>query len=444
MTTVESERARVLFQAGRFVEAERAARRLLAEARQAGDAAAEGRAHVLLGEIAYDGLRYDVSQQHLEQAVALLGKAGGEGSPGEAGQGEWGRYARSCQAVLFALRGPADEADRAIEAAREGAPPPSPELATLEALLWVNVTLAEVLRGRLAQARHVIDDLWHALEPDPSVDRALLGTVALQRGVMLERAGEHASARALFERSLSLRTEAFGAENYRCAAARLSLAGSLLAAGRRDEAVQEASAAIDTIKRLGLDRYAPVSAGYATLGAAALLSGRRDLATRSLEVGAALEEKTFGAASVATASMLVLLASSYAEEGNWGKVAAVTRRALPPLEASAGPELEMATELHVTGLTASGRAREAGVYAEARLSALRGEGASPKLMAMLTWAAAQGYLATGNVKRAEPWLLRARATAVAAYGEASVEVTDIDETMRLLAAGYRPRARNLA
>jgi tetratricopeptide (TPR) repeat protein len=262
--------------------------------------------------------------------------------------------------------------------------------------------------------------------------------------VVLERAGEHASARALFERSLSLRTEAFGAENYRCASARLSLANSLLAAGRRDDAVREASAAIDTLKRLGLDRYAPVSSGYGILGVAALLSGRRALATRNLEAGAALEEKTFGAASVATASMLVLLASSYAAERNWGKVAAVTRRALPPLEASAGPELVMATELHLAGLTASGRAREAGVYAEARLPALQGEGVSPKLVAMLTWAVAQGYLATGNVKRAEPWLRKARATAVAGYGEASVELADIDETMRMLAAGYRPRAKNLA
>jgi tetratricopeptide (TPR) repeat protein len=435
MTTLaEFESARRLFQAGRFGEAEKAARALLASGRKAGDAAAVGFAHLLLGELAYDSLRYAASQPHIEQAV--------QGLPALAGaEGAWGRYARSCRAVALAMNGALDEAGRAIEAACEGAPSPADSVSTPEVLLWINVGLAESKRGRGERARQVVDELWQSLEPKAPADPALLGTVALQCGSLGDDRGR---SRAMFERSVALRTEAFGAENYRVAAARLAFAQTLVAEGRHGEALAEASAAVQIIERLGLGRYPPVSTGYGTVGAAALMSGNRALATRNLEAAAALEEKTFGVSGPTTASMLLLLAAAYAEETNWGKVSAITKRVLPTLEASAGPELVTATELHLAGLTASGRAREAAAYSEARLRAIGSRPVPAKLRAMLTWSVAQGFLATGNVTRAEPWLRQSRETAVEAYGEGSQEVGGVDHVMRMIAAGYRPKAKGLA
>lgn len=430
-TVVEFERARGLFQAGRFAEAEKAARALLARGREAVSA---GLGHLLLGELAYDGLRYDASGKHIEQAVRALPAAEGP-------EGAWARYARSCRALWLATRGPPDEADRAIDEVQGGAPPPASSLATPEALLWVNVGLAASVRGRVERARAVVDELFRAVEAKSPADPALLGTVALQCSMLDTDRGR---SRALVERALALRTEAFGAENYRTASARLALAQWLLAEARPGEALAEASAALQAIERLGLGRYPPVSSGYCTLGVAALMSGNKALAARNLEAGAALEEKTFGAAGPTTAYMLVLVASAYAEEKNWGKVAAIARRALPALEASDGPELVTATELYLAGLTASGRAREAAAYAEAALRARGARPSPPALPALLTWAVAQGHLAVGNMARAEPWLRQAREAAVAAYGEASPEVADIDQTRRMVAAGYRSKAKGLA
>ena len=104
-------------------------------------------------------------------------------------------------------------------------------------------------RGELAEATAAVEELR---ELERSIGTAALrACVDLAAGMVEAARGNHEPARALLEDAVDA-FEASGAP-FETATARIELATSLMAQGRADEAVQEATTALDSLRALGAE-----------------------------------------------------------------------------------------------------------------------------------------------------------------------------------------------
>ena len=104
-------------------------------------------------------------------------------------------------------------------------------------------------RGELGEAAAAVEDLR---ELEGSIGTAALrASVDLAAGMLEAARGDHELARTLLEDAVDA-FEASGAP-FETGRARIELATSLVAQGRADEAVEEATTAVDSLRELGAD-----------------------------------------------------------------------------------------------------------------------------------------------------------------------------------------------
>lgn len=414
------QRARASFVAGDLGSAELDARELRRSAKKAGDLASAGRARALLAEIAFDRLRYVEARDELLRALSELSQALPATDPAV-------RQAQASLAVVLRCLDDFPGARSAIHAATDGLGGPVPPLD----VEWTNVwtTLAVSLEHfDQARARSILETVVDG-GLDPSVEGAVpaLATANLHLASVVAAAGDDALALRCIEQCIELRARAFGPKNKRVAAARFSLARHLTRAGDIERARAAARDAMAVMHELGAGGEPRMSAHHATLGVAELIGGDVEAGTRHLETACAIEEKTFGASSPHTASMLVLLIQVHAGRRNWGKVQGLCARAIAPL--GEVPSMEdsyaLACELESMALLGLGRPKDATQQLRRALDRLESRATlEPARFARLWAALGRSEMVCKNVARATDAFERARVYAAEAGESDALEAID--------------------
>jgi tetratricopeptide (TPR) repeat protein len=350
--------AQRLFVSGDLAGSKDLARRAFELAKREKDVAETGRARALLGQIAHDELRHGPAREAFEVAARELERALGSDHVET-------RQSRALLALVHEELQDSALARRALTAAEDGLEPPRAPLAIPQARLWITIAVAHVGLGRRREAGELLEKVVASLESGARSDTVeTLATAYLQLAAALEDgANARRSARIVeaYERCIELRSRAFGERNSRVAAAKFALARRLLETADVESGFRLASEALATLRELGLESEPRVSTGYATLGVAELMRGNLGAGARHLEIACGIEEKTFGAAHPATASMILMLAQAYAASKNWGKVQGTCARSAPALRGALGHEdaFLLANELWAHALVALGRVGEA-------------------------------------------------------------------------------------
>jgi hypothetical protein len=415
-------------------EARKLARRVLDDAKRRGDAVTMGVADTLLGMVARDELEFSTAGGHFQRGVETLTKALGAGDIETL-------HARAQRVNLWQEEKRVAEAEREAAAIVALAPPLTRPVERRLLNVHVVAALTVSAAGRAAEAMQRLEAIAALLDDDALPEAR--ATVLLHVATVAQSLGDHARACSLMEACVALREKALGEGAPRVAMARFSLAADLIAAGRAAEALPLAQAAMAAMKRLGLEKSPRMSTAWAGLGAAYLYAERMEEATVAMETGAAIEEKTFGAAHLATARMFGMLAMLHTARGNAAKSATLLGRALPALLDAGEPEVEQSVTRYLGALTTTGRHRAASEWAARTLAQRKGR-LDAATVAALEWAVAQGHLLDGKMQASVAPLERAIAAAKEAYGPEGEMVKEYEYHLGMVRSGAKPQRKSFA
>ena len=419
---------------GRNTEARAQARHVFDDARRRGEAADVAAAEQLLGMVARDELDLAPARAHLTRAVDAW-----RGLRGEAHLSTM--HARAQSAYLRLEEG--DKAGAVAEAeslrplVASWAPPhPRDAVEVLVILALANDTAGKVAES--AEALRAIDADLAAQGATPD----LRGTVKLHLAGQLHAVGDRAGACEVMAECVRLRVAAFGAGVPRVAFTRFSFVNLLMGEGRYEEALSEAEAGVEVIRKHHLERSARMGLDWLSVCLARLEAGRADKALEAVEHAEAIDAKRHGALRPMTARALAAVGGEFHNRGAHGRAAPLLGRALGVLVALGEGEPQM-VESYMGALTATGRHRVAREQAQAMLTK-RGKVLSDGAVASLTWAIAQSHLLDGRRAEAEPFVERAIAAAKLAYGPDSAITREYANHLAMLRSGAIPRRKSLA
>ncbi len=176
------------------------------------------------------------------------------------------------------------------------------------------------------------------LGPNPELSAQLHEAIAAS--LLRQRAYEDAEAH--MQTSLSLRTQAFGADHPSLDSTWTNFGGLYMSTGSYDEAL----AAFQRARDLSEAEYGPhhphVANGYDNLGAAHGQRGEYELAQKNFETALAIREASLGSDHPLNARSRVMIASSLRHQGRFEEARRMLGRALEEFAAMKEPSVEHA------------------------------------------------------------------------------------------------------
>ncbi|MBI3272856.1 MAG: tetratricopeptide repeat protein [Planctomycetes bacterium] len=399
------ERLRVLRLHGRDAEGMDLARRLLSEAKAAGDAELAAEASHRLGDFLWELFRHREAWESYQEALA--------GWPSGSGAGELRpMLTRSCLAALAARLDRPEAADLAERLRAELPPDPAADAErTWLAHILKNLGTLRMRGTKPAEALPLLTRALALLEGCAAPDELEIASGALLLSKALRRAGRARAAAGLLDRALEIRRRLLGEGHPYVGFCEHQLGEACLESGDFDGARKHLSRALEILERALGPAHPCVSVELSALATVEIISGQEaqalSLAQRALDADVAF----FGPEHPEVAGNLQLLAMVHAKGGRPAAAAPLWLRAvkvLAPLYRTRARDLVHCTNNLWVTLRAQGKHDEILAVARGLLTGWEGDAAmDPELLANVWIGESEVWFRRDRPQKAEKLLRRA-------------------------------------